>query len=70
MTRGEYQRGIGHMHKMMDKHLDKVSIIFQLKTKGFDDDQINDMFGIVLRATVNKLKAYYSKEDILAALER
>ena len=70
MTKEQFQRGIGRMHKMMDKHIEKAVIEDSLKLDGFDDEQIDEMFGIVLRATVNKLLAYYDKNVVKATIDR
>lgn len=70
MTANKYRRGVGHCHKMMDRGLDKKVIEDELIKFGFNNDQIEEVFGIVLRATMNKLKKYYRKEEIEEVLNR
>lgn len=70
MTRNEYVRNIGHAHKMMDKGIDKSEIKNDLIRRGVNEDDIDEIFGIILRAGVNKLKKYYGKEAIEELLNK
>lgn len=70
MTRNEYVRNIGHAHKMMDKGIDKMEIKADLIKRGVDENDIDDIFNIILRAGFNKLVKYYGKEAIEELLNK
>lgn len=70
MTKNEYVRNIGHAHKMMDKGIDKSEIKNDLIRRGVNEDDIDEIFGIILRSGVNKLKKYYGKEAIEELLNK
>lgn len=71
MTNNEYRMMVGRTHKMMDKAIDKSEIEQHLINRcGLDKENVDEIFGIILRATCNKLKKYYRKEEIEETLNR
>lgn len=64
VSREQFQVLIGKTHKMMDKKVEKSVIEDSLRVSGCSEEQIKNIFGIIIKSTLNKLVIYYGKDTI------